>query len=70
MAENHNQHRPRRGHAIIADSVGVQPKRQFDIAMAKQSLYGFWVGYDTRSFPKKVTMQSVRQPAEPPPSMD
>jgi hypothetical protein len=46
VAENPNQHCPRRSHAIIADTVGVTLQGQFDITVAKQSLYGFWIGSD------------------------
>jgi hypothetical protein len=43
VAENRNQHCPRRSHAILADTVGVTLQGQFNIAVAKQSLYRFWI---------------------------
>ncbi len=46
MAENRNQHCPRRRHAMIADTMGIKPKCQLDITVAKQSLYSFRIGLD------------------------
>ena len=46
VAQNRSQHFSRSGHAILADSVAVKLQRQFDIAVAKQSLYGLWIGSD------------------------
>jgi hypothetical protein len=46
MAKDRSQHFPRRDHAITADCVGVELKRQLDIAMAKQSLHSLWIGSD------------------------
>jgi hypothetical protein len=46
MAENRSQHFPCGDHAIAADCVGVEPKRQLNVAVAKQSLYGLWIGSD------------------------
>ena len=43
VAENRGEHLPRCGHAIPADCMGVELKCQLDIAVAKQSLYGFWI---------------------------
>jgi hypothetical protein len=46
VAQNRSQHFSRCGHAILADRVAVKLQRQFDIAVAKQSLYGLWIGSD------------------------
>ena len=34
-------------HAIVADCVGVELKRQLDVAVAKQGLYSLWIGSDS-----------------------
>ena len=44
MAENRSQHFPGCDHAIPADCVGVELKRQLDVAVAKQSLHSLWIG--------------------------
>ena len=44
MAENRSQHFPGSDHAIPADCVGVELKRQLDVAVAKHSLHGLWIG--------------------------
>ena len=46
MVKNRSQHFSRRDHAIAADCVGVELKRQLDVAVAKQSLHGLWIGSD------------------------
>ena len=46
MAENRRKHRACCSHAIIADTVGITLKRQLDIAMTKQGLHSFWIGFD------------------------
>ena len=46
MAENRRQHFPRGDHAIAANCVGVELKRQLDVAVAKQSLHSLWIGSD------------------------
>ncbi len=46
MAENRNQHCPSCSHTIVADTVGATLKRQLDIAVAKQSLYCFQIGFN------------------------
>ena len=46
VAQNRSQHFSRCGHAILADSVAVKLQHQFDIAVAKQSLYGLRIGSD------------------------
>ena len=33
-------------HAIATDCVGVELKRQLDVAVAKQSLHSLWIGSD------------------------
>jgi hypothetical protein len=46
MNEEPQKHFPRGGHPILADSVAVRLKRQFDIAVSKQSLHRLWIGAD------------------------
>jgi hypothetical protein len=46
VAENRCKHFPRCGHAIPADCMSVDLKRQLDIAVTQQSLYGFGIGSD------------------------
>jgi Zn-dependent peptidase ImmA (M78 family) len=46
VAENRTQHCPSCSRAVVADTVGVTLKRQLDIAVAKQSLYCFRIGFN------------------------
>ena len=46
MTENRSQHLSCGDHAIAADCMGVELKRQLDVAVAKQSLHGLWIGSD------------------------
>jgi hypothetical protein len=57
MAENRSQHFPSCEHAIAADCVSVELKRQLDVAVAKQSLHSLWVGSD----PDKKWREAVAQ---------
>ena len=57
MAEDRNQHCPRRSHATLADTVGVTLEGQLNITVAKQSLYSFRIGLDA----DKERCQAVTQ---------
>jgi len=44
--ETRSERLPCCDHAIAADCVGVEPKRQLDSAAAKPILHSLWIGSD------------------------
>jgi hypothetical protein len=46
MTQNRGEHFSGCGHAIPADRVSVELKRQLDVTVAKQSLHSLWIGSD------------------------
>jgi hypothetical protein len=65
MAENRSQHFPCGDHAIAADCVGVELKRQLNVAVAKQSLYGLWIGSDPDEKWREAVAQIVKTEPAP-----
>src|SRR6266704_168130 len=60
VAQNRSQHFSRCGHPVLADSVAVKLQRQFDIAVAKQSLYGLWIGSDANQERRQTVPKIVK----------
>ena len=58
VTENRHQHFSGCRHAALTDSVAVRLKRQFDITVSKQSLYGLWIGSDANQerLPRRGTL--------------
>ncbi len=46
VTENRCKHFSCCGHTVPTDCMSVELKRQLDVAVAKQSLHGFWIGSD------------------------
>jgi hypothetical protein len=46
--------------AIPADCMSVELKRQLDVAVAKQSLHGFWIGSDTDEKRRETVAQIMK----------
>jgi len=65
VAEDRSYHFSYSGHAIPADCVSVELKRQLDVAVAKQSLHGFWIGSDAN----QERCQTVTECVETEPSL-
>jgi hypothetical protein len=60
VAENRCEHFSCCRHAIPTDCVSVELKRQLDVAVAKQSLYGFWIGSDADEKRRETVAQMVK----------
>jgi hypothetical protein len=60
VAENRCEHFPCCGHAIPTDCVSVELRGQLNIAVAKQSLYGFWIGSDADEKRGETVAQIVK----------
>lgn len=60
MAENRSQHFPGCDHAIAADCVSVELKRQLDVTVAKQSLHSLRIGSDPNEKRRKAVAQIVK----------
>jgi len=60
VAKNSCEHFPCCYHAIATDCVGGELKRQLDVAVTKQSLYGFWIGSDADQKRGETVAQIVK----------
>ena len=60
MAEDRSQHFPCGDHTIPADCVGVELKRQLDVAVAKQRLQSLWIGSDPDEKRREAVAQIMK----------
>ena len=60
VAEDRCKHFPCCGHAIPADCMSVELKCQLDVAVAKQSLHGLWIGSDTDEKRRETVAQIMK----------
>ena len=60
VAENRRKHFSSCDHAIPADCMSVELKRQLDVAVAQQSLHGLWIGSDTDEKRRETVAQIMQ----------
>jgi hypothetical protein len=63
VAENRGKHLSSSGHAISAYCVSVELKGQLYVAMAKQSLNGFWVSSGADEKRREAVAQIMKSKA-------
>src|SRR5262245_65185130 len=60
VAENRCKHFSCCSHAIPADCVSVELQCQLDVAVAKQSLHGFWIGSNADEKRRETVAQIMK----------
>ena len=60
VAENRGEHLSGCRHAIPADCVRVELKRQLDVTVTKQGLNGLWIGSDADEKRRETVAQIMK----------